>query len=140
MPRLYPVIIWVTVASLSAQSSLSILFWALALIRHFYPEGWHFKDFFSSFFFSSSVAPGFEALKDQSICNKIMVKLIQNYSKVFEVNTDRDEEDCTKEESSLITAEVWYTHWSAKDSCLCEIDHCLHEINQCWWSGQCFAV
>ncbi|KAK1887040.1 Protein FAM13A, partial [Dissostichus eleginoides] len=30
------------------------------------------------------VAPGFEAMKDQNICNKIMVKLIQNYSDLFE--------------------------------------------------------
>ncbi|XP_075888738.1 protein FAM13A isoform X2 [Nelusetta ayraudi] len=29
------------------------------------------------------VAPGFEAMKDQSTCNKIMVKLIQNFSNIF---------------------------------------------------------
>ncbi|KAG7221816.1 hypothetical protein INR49_016991, partial [Caranx melampygus] len=46
------------------------------------------------------VAPGFEAMKDQNICNKIMVKLIQNYSNVFE--TDKEKEGCTEELSSLI--------------------------------------
>lgn len=30
-----------------------------------------------------SVAPGFEAMKDQNICNKIMVKLIQNFNNIF---------------------------------------------------------
>ncbi|XP_058497547.1 protein FAM13A isoform X2 [Solea solea] len=35
------------------------------------------------------VAPGFEAMKDQNICNKIMVKLIHNYSSIFE--TDKEE-------------------------------------------------
>ncbi|XP_030585167.1 protein FAM13A isoform X2 [Archocentrus centrarchus] len=58
------------------------------------------------------VAPGFEALKDQNICNKIMAKLIQNYSNIFEVNTDK--EDCTKEESSLITAKD--THVTQADT------------------------
>lgn len=56
------------------------------------------------------MAPGFEALKDQNICNKIMAKLIQNYYNIFETNTDR--EDYTKEEASPIIAEVWYTHRS----------------------------
>ncbi|XP_041641209.1 protein FAM13A isoform X2 [Cheilinus undulatus] len=46
------------------------------------------------------VAPGFEALKDQNICNKIMVKLIQNYSNIFEA--DRDGEGCPEEQSRLI--------------------------------------
>ncbi|XP_044046766.1 protein FAM13A isoform X2 [Siniperca chuatsi] len=46
------------------------------------------------------VAPGFEAMKDQNICNKIMVKLIQNYSNIFE--TDRNGEGCTGEQSTLI--------------------------------------
>ncbi|XP_038569100.1 protein FAM13A isoform X3 [Micropterus salmoides] len=46
------------------------------------------------------VAPGFEAMKDQNICNKIMVKLIQNYSNIFE--TDRDREGRTEEQSTLI--------------------------------------
>ncbi|XP_074541885.1 protein FAM13A isoform X2 [Halichoeres trimaculatus] len=48
------------------------------------------------------VAPGFEALKDQNICNKIMVKLIQNYSSIFEV--DRDGGSCSEEELALIVA------------------------------------
>ncbi|XP_027138876.1 protein FAM13A isoform X1 [Larimichthys crocea] len=46
------------------------------------------------------VAPGFEAIKDQNICNKIMVKLIQNYSSIFEA--DRDREGNTEELSTLI--------------------------------------
>ncbi|XP_035762162.1 protein FAM13A isoform X8 [Neolamprologus brichardi] len=49
------------------------------------------------------VAPGFEALKNQNICNKIMAKLIQNYNNIFETNTDR--EDYAKEEASPIIAE-----------------------------------
>ncbi|CAJ1052445.1 protein FAM13A isoform X3 [Xyrichtys novacula] len=46
------------------------------------------------------VGPCFEALKDQNICNKIMVKLIQNYSNIFE--TDRDGESGPEEQSTLI--------------------------------------
>ncbi|XP_028259357.1 protein FAM13A [Parambassis ranga] len=46
------------------------------------------------------VAPTFEALKDQNICNKIMVKLIQNYSDIFENSADN--EGCTEEQSTLI--------------------------------------
>ncbi|XP_005932406.1 protein FAM13A isoform X3 [Haplochromis burtoni] len=49
------------------------------------------------------VAPGFEALKDQNICNKIMAKLIQNYNNIFKTNTER--EDYAKEEASPIIAE-----------------------------------
>lgn len=64
--------------------------------------------YFTLFYFS--VAPGFEALKDQNICNKIMAKLIQNYNNIFETNTDR--EDYAKEEASPIIAEVRYTHRS----------------------------
>uniref|UniRef100_A0A669EEH9 Family with sequence similarity 13 member A n=1 Tax=Oreochromis niloticus TaxID=8128 RepID=A0A669EEH9_ORENI len=60
------------------------------------------------------VAPGFEALKDQNICNKIMAKLIQNYNNIFETNTDG--EDYAKEEASPIIAEVWYTHRSTGDA------------------------
>ncbi|KAK2817171.1 hypothetical protein Q5P01_025362 [Channa striata] len=45
------------------------------------------------------VAPGFEAMKDQNICNSIMVKLIQNYSNIFDTN--RDQEGHT-EQSTLI--------------------------------------
>ncbi|XP_063740040.1 protein FAM13A isoform X2 [Eleginops maclovinus] len=47
------------------------------------------------------VAPGFEAMKDQNICNQIMVKLIQNYSDLFE--TARDGECCSEELPILIT-------------------------------------
>ncbi|XP_069387081.1 protein FAM13A isoform X2 [Paralichthys olivaceus] len=46
------------------------------------------------------VAPGFEAMKDQNICNKLMVKLIQNYSNIFE--EDKEKESCSEELSTLI--------------------------------------
>ncbi|XP_061686267.1 protein FAM13A isoform X2 [Syngnathoides biaculeatus] len=40
------------------------------------------------------VTPGFEALNEQNICNKILVRFIQNYSSVFEEDTkDREKED-----------------------------------------------
>ncbi|KAM3622934.1 uncharacterized protein V6R79_005027 [Siganus canaliculatus] len=50
------------------------------------------------------VAPGFEAMRDQNICNKLMVKLIQNYSSIFEPGRDDDGGDgvCTEEPSTLI--------------------------------------
>ncbi|XP_076003800.1 protein FAM13A isoform X2 [Genypterus blacodes] len=47
------------------------------------------------------VAPGFEAMKDQNICNKIMAKLIQNYTNIFETNT-HEERCCTEERSTII--------------------------------------
>ncbi|XP_059197995.1 protein FAM13A [Centropristis striata] len=54
------------------------------------------------------VAPGFEAMKDQQICNKIMVKLIQNYSNIFK--PARDGEGCTEELSThIIVKEVHFT-------------------------------
>ncbi|XP_055364006.1 protein FAM13A [Betta splendens] len=46
------------------------------------------------------VTPGVEAMKDQNICNSIMVKLIQNYEDIFE--PDLDQERCTEELSTLI--------------------------------------
>ncbi|KAF3687783.1 Protein FAM13A [Channa argus] len=36
------------------------------------------------------VTPGFEAMKDQNICNNIMVKLIQNYSDIFDASKDQE--------------------------------------------------
>ncbi|XP_041838709.1 protein FAM13A isoform X2 [Melanotaenia boesemani] len=48
------------------------------------------------------VAPSFEAIKDQNICNKLMVRIIQNYSSIFETNTDKDKEDYSEERPSLI--------------------------------------
>ncbi|XP_031719253.1 protein FAM13A isoform X2 [Anarrhichthys ocellatus] len=61
------------------------------------------------------VAPGFEAMKDQHICNKIMVKFIQNYSNIFEIA--RDGEGCTEELSTLIIVkEVHMTDADAKKS------------------------
>lgn len=58
------------------------------------------------YFFSllPSVASGFEALKDQNICNKIMVKFIQNYGNIFETNINK--EVCTEEPSTLIIFKV----------------------------------
>ncbi|KAM6940691.1 protein FAM13A [Xenentodon cancila] len=50
------------------------------------------------------VSPSFEAIRDQNICNKIMVKLIQNYGSIFETNAD--EEDRAGDESTLITVKV----------------------------------
>ncbi|XP_028449892.1 protein FAM13A isoform X5 [Perca flavescens] len=47
------------------------------------------------------VAPGFEAMKDQTICNKIMIKFIQNYSNIFE--SARHEEGCTEDLPALVT-------------------------------------
>ncbi|XP_068582777.1 protein FAM13A isoform X3 [Cebidichthys violaceus] len=61
------------------------------------------------------VVPGFEAMKDQNICNKIMVKFIQNYSNIFEIA--RDGEGCTEELSTLIIVkEVHTTDADAKKS------------------------
>ncbi|XP_056228385.1 protein FAM13A isoform X3 [Seriola aureovittata] len=61
------------------------------------------------------VAPGFEAMKDQNICNKIMVKLIQNYSNIFE--TDKEKEGRTEEISTLIIVkEVHVTDTDTKTS------------------------
>ncbi|KAF6718724.1 Protein FAM13A [Oryzias melastigma] len=47
------------------------------------------------------VAPGFESMKDQYTCNKIMAKLIRDYRSIFEA--DGDEEAGTGEQSSPIT-------------------------------------
>ncbi|XP_037327018.2 protein FAM13A isoform X2 [Pungitius pungitius] len=49
------------------------------------------------------VGPGLEAIKDQNICNKIMVKFIQNYSNLFEIAGDT--EGCADKLSTLVTAE-----------------------------------
>ncbi|KAF0037286.1 hypothetical protein F2P81_010160 [Scophthalmus maximus] len=53
------------------------------------------------------VAPSFEAMKDQNILNKIMVKLIQNYCNIFE--TDKEKEGCTEELPTLIIVKVGQT-------------------------------
>ncbi|XP_047221311.1 protein FAM13A isoform X3 [Girardinichthys multiradiatus] len=45
------------------------------------------------------VVPSFEAVKDQNICNKIMVQLIQNYSCIFEARNHKA--DHTDELSTL---------------------------------------
>ncbi|XP_054875812.1 protein FAM13A isoform X2 [Poeciliopsis prolifica] len=46
------------------------------------------------------VAPSPEAVKDQNICNHIMVQFIQNYSCIFEAESP-DKEDETEERSTL---------------------------------------
>ncbi|XP_015227119.1 PREDICTED: protein FAM13A isoform X2 [Cyprinodon variegatus] len=43
------------------------------------------------------VAPSLEAVKDQNICNKIMVQLIQNYSRIFDAESDPGDPDLTEE-------------------------------------------
>lgn len=48
------------------------------------------------------MTPGFEAMKDQNICNKIMVKLIQNYSNIFETNR----ESFAEEQGAVIIVKV----------------------------------
>ncbi|XP_049422668.1 protein FAM13A isoform X1 [Epinephelus fuscoguttatus] len=60
------------------------------------------------------VAPGFEAMKDQNICNKIMVKLIQNYSNIFETATDGG--GCAEELSTLITVKSQEAHVTDADT------------------------
>uniref|UniRef100_A0A8D2ZXS9 Family with sequence similarity 13 member A n=1 Tax=Scophthalmus maximus TaxID=52904 RepID=A0A8D2ZXS9_SCOMX len=61
------------------------------------------------------VAPSFEAMKDQNILNKIMVKLIQNYCNIFE--TDKEKEGCTEELPTLIIVKVLYTHLNTSSVC-----------------------
>ncbi|XP_049576266.1 protein FAM13A isoform X2 [Syngnathus scovelli] len=39
------------------------------------------------------VSPAFEALNEQNICNKILVRLIQNYSSIFEAGAKTEEKD-----------------------------------------------
>ncbi|XP_028302594.1 protein FAM13A isoform X2 [Gouania willdenowi] len=47
------------------------------------------------------VATGFEAMRDQNICNKIMAKLIQNYSSIFEADDERGD-SIIRDQSTLI--------------------------------------
>ncbi|XP_061130580.1 protein FAM13A isoform X1 [Syngnathus typhle] len=42
------------------------------------------------------VSPAFEALNEQNICNKILVRLIQNYSSIFEAGAKHEEKDDVK--------------------------------------------
>uniref|UniRef100_A0A672YUL9 Family with sequence similarity 13 member A n=1 Tax=Sphaeramia orbicularis TaxID=375764 RepID=A0A672YUL9_9TELE len=55
-------------------------------------------------------------MKDQNICNKIMVKLIQNYSTIFETQTDGDSERCTEEHPTLIMVKVLYPPFETVDA------------------------
>ncbi|XP_072318709.1 protein FAM13A [Eucyclogobius newberryi] len=50
------------------------------------------------------VAAGFDAMKDQTVCNKIMVKLIQNYNNIFEA--ERDLERCGENYPTLIIVQA----------------------------------
>ncbi|XP_067352759.1 protein FAM13A isoform X3 [Channa argus] len=59
------------------------------------------------------VTPGFEAMKDQNICNNIMVKLIQNYSDIFDAS--KDQEGHT-EQPALIIVKAHETDADAKKS------------------------
>lgn len=60
--------------------------------------------FVSSLAFISSVSPGFDAMKDQNICNKIMAKLIQNCRTIFESSSAA--ETCLEERSTIIVVKV----------------------------------
>uniref|UniRef100_A0A8C5EL68 Rho-GAP domain-containing protein n=1 Tax=Gouania willdenowi TaxID=441366 RepID=A0A8C5EL68_GOUWI len=53
------------------------------------------------------VATGFEAMRDQNICNKIMAKLIQNYSSIFEADDERGD-SIIRDQSTLIIVKVMY--------------------------------
>uniref|UniRef100_A0A8C4GT79 Family with sequence similarity 13 member A n=1 Tax=Dicentrarchus labrax TaxID=13489 RepID=A0A8C4GT79_DICLA len=66
-------------------------------------------------------------IKEQNICNKIMVKLIQNYNNIFE--SGREREGCTEELSTLIIVKVLYTHRSTRCSCLFELDLSLFSLS-----------
>ncbi|XP_047435161.1 protein FAM13A isoform X2 [Mugil cephalus] len=59
------------------------------------------------------VAPTFEAMKDQNICNKIMIKLIQNYSSIFETSTDKDDHT---ESTLIVVKEAHVTDADTKKS------------------------
>ncbi|CAL8353265.1 unnamed protein product [Boreogadus saida] len=48
------------------------------------------------------VSPGFEAIKEQNICNKIMAELIQNYSNIFDSSPDGDQDGLTGHLPTLI--------------------------------------
>ncbi|KAJ8336199.1 hypothetical protein SKAU_G00395420 [Synaphobranchus kaupii] len=50
------------------------------------------------------VSPGFDGIKEQNLCNKVMVKLIQNYNAIFE--SDADPEDPTENFLEVITVKA----------------------------------
>lgn len=66
-------------------------------------------------------------MRDQNICNKIMVKLIQNYSSIFEADTEK--EDRTEERSALIIVKVLFY----------ALRHQMSLTTTVWgsWSGEC---
>uniref|UniRef100_A0A8C8DZY1 Family with sequence similarity 13 member A n=1 Tax=Oryzias sinensis TaxID=183150 RepID=A0A8C8DZY1_9TELE len=66
------------------------------------------------------VAPGFESMKDQYTCNKIMAKLIQDYRCIFEEGSDQ--EVGTGEQCSLTTVKVLFTHYNSRCSFLNEYE------------------
>uniref|UniRef100_A0A8D2ZXK9 Family with sequence similarity 13 member A n=1 Tax=Scophthalmus maximus TaxID=52904 RepID=A0A8D2ZXK9_SCOMX len=69
------------------------------------------------------VAPSFEAMKDQNILNKIMVKLIQNYCNIFE--TDKEKEGCTEELPTLIIVKVFFLDRTIRSA----VEQHLFEVN-----------
>lgn len=68
-----------------------------------------------------SVSPGFDAMKDQNICNKIMVKLIQNCRSLFESSSGG--EACPEERSTIIAVKVLcYVFMNHASTCsLCQL-------------------
>uniref|UniRef100_A0AAR2L444 Rho-GAP domain-containing protein n=1 Tax=Pygocentrus nattereri TaxID=42514 RepID=A0AAR2L444_PYGNA len=50
------------------------------------------------------VSPGFDGIQEQNVCNKIMAKLIQNYTAIFE--PDRDEEQPKSKATNIIVVKV----------------------------------
>jgi hypothetical protein len=50
---------------------------------------------FSPFFLNSSVPTGLEGMKEQDLCNKILVEILENYNTLFEVDcTENDNQSC----------------------------------------------
>ena len=74
----------------SSYSSTFTLLYVLACVR----------------FLLCSVSPGFEAIKEQNICNKIMAELIQNYSNIFDSSPDGDQDGLTGHLPTLIIVKV----------------------------------
>lgn len=60
------------------------------------------------------MSTGFEGIQEQDVCNKIMARLIENYSTIFE--PDRGQELTKTKPSSIIIVKVGaVTHeWSSR--------------------------
>uniref|UniRef100_A0AAY4ALE5 Rho-GAP domain-containing protein n=1 Tax=Denticeps clupeoides TaxID=299321 RepID=A0AAY4ALE5_9TELE len=52
------------------------------------------------------VSAGLDGIQEQNICNKIMTKLIQNYSNIFETDTEPGNQDEKMVETNIITVKV----------------------------------